>query len=948
MNRLNPYSARYFAEQLTLKRPSYSINSLAPALAGAKVDLNPHQVDAALFAFNSPLSNGVLLADEVGLGKTIEAGIVLAQYWAERKRKILLIVPASLRSQWLSELDEKFYIKSMILESKNFNQIKKQGMRNPFEQKDLVIICSYNFVAQKQLEVSRVEWDLVVIDEAHRLRNVYKPSNVTGNKLKSALEGKHKLLLTATPLQNNLMELYGLVSIIDDRVFSDVKTFREKYVNVDNEEARNVFLKARLQQFCKRTLRKQVTEYVPYTKRTAILEEYTPSEAEERLYNDVSEYLQSDTLYALPNSQRKLMTIILRKLLSSSSFAISGTLDSLITRLENMLIGIDTELILNDYDSLDELFEESEVTTDEIRIDMIKERQAISAELKKLKCYTELAKSIKTNTKGENLLTALKKGFDETEKRGGKRKAVIFTESRRTQEYLFNLLSNNGYAGSIVFLNGSNTDENSKRFYKEWLEYHKGEDKISGSRQADMKAAMVEEFKDRASILIGTEAAGEGINLQFCSLLVNYDLPWNPQRIEQRIGRCHRYGQKNDVVVVNFLNNKNEADKRVYELLDQKFKLFEGLFGSSDEVLGNIESGVDFEKRIADIYQNCKTAEQIKEAFDKIQDEYKDRIDATISYARQTLFENFDEEVSGLLKTRNEDILKSVGQYEKWLYNFILCECDDKINTVDSTRLYYRGDDKYKGYYNLKWKDSEERHEHFLRREHPLCKELVQRCLSRVLPPFGKVMFDYTNSGRIISFLKVLNSKSGWILVDKMRNGSLDEQEHILVTAVCDDGTELETEIVERIMELPAFSFAEIKGSIPSLILIKKNQLEEHTLKEIENNNKEFFLKECEKLDQWSEDKKDALQQNIRDVDKLIKEKNKAFSISTECTLEQMLNMKAEINKLKKLRDKKRRELYDEEDKIEQENEKLQADMRQRIKGKTIVENIFTIRFEIV
>lgn len=121
-----------------------------------------------------------------------------------------------------------------------------------------------------------------------------------------------------------------------------------------------------------------------------------------------------------------------------------------------------------------------------------------------------------------------------------------------------------------------------------------------------MKSAVVEEFRNHACILIGTEAAAEGINLQFCSLVVNYDLPWNPQRIEQRIGRCHRYGQKNDVVVINFLNRKNAADRRVYELLSQKFRLFEGVFGSSDDVLGSIESGVDFEKRIASIYQTCK------------------------------------------------------------------------------------------------------------------------------------------------------------------------------------------------------------------------------------------------------------------------------------------------------------------------------------------------------
>ena len=134
-------------------------------------------------------------------------------------------------------------------------------------------------------------------------------------------------------------------------------------------------------------------------------------------------------------------------------------------------------------------------------------------------------------------------------------------------------------------------------------------------------------FRDEAIIMIATEAAAEGINLQFCSLVVNYDLPWNPQRIEQRIGRCHRYGQKHDVVVVNFLNQKNAADQRVYQLLAEKFKLFNGVFGASDEVLGSIESGVDFEKRIADIYQKCRTQEQIQFNFDQLQREMEIQID---------------------------------------------------------------------------------------------------------------------------------------------------------------------------------------------------------------------------------------------------------------------------------------------------------------------------------
>src|SRR5206468_9785394 len=139
------------------------------------------------------------------------------------------------------------------------------------------------------------------------------------------------------------------------------------------------------------------------------------------------------------------------------------------------------------------------------------------------------------------------------------------------------------------------------------------------SPTADMRAALVDRFRSTAKIMIATEAAAEGINLQFCSMVVNYDLPWNPQRIEQRIGRCHRYGQQHDVVVINFLNQANAADQRVFQLLSEKFKLFEGVFGASDEVLGAIESGVDFEKRIAGIYQRCRKPDEIQTAFDQLQ-----------------------------------------------------------------------------------------------------------------------------------------------------------------------------------------------------------------------------------------------------------------------------------------------------------------------------------------
>ena len=278
--KLTDFHAKYFAHELTRRFPSDDIGKLAGALVDAQVDLNPHQVEAALFAFQSPLAHGALLADEVGLGKTIEAGLVISQKWAERKRRILIITPSNLRKQWHQELQEKFFLPCRILETRSYNiEIKKNNI-HPFENNESITICSYQFARSKSKDVSNANWDLVVMDEAHRLRNVYKPANVIANTLKLALANvSHKLLLTATPLQNSLLELYGLVSFIDERVFGDLKSFREQYARINDA---HVFdsLKARLKPVCHRTLRRQVTAYVPYTRRHPIVQPFSPEENE--------------------------------------------------------------------------------------------------------------------------------------------------------------------------------------------------------------------------------------------------------------------------------------------------------------------------------------------------------------------------------------------------------------------------------------------------------------------------------------------------------------------------------------------------------------------------------------------------------------------------------------------------------------------------------------------
>lgn len=938
------YQTRYFAEQLSLKRPQSSVDNLASAMSGTKVDLNPHQVDAALFALRSPLSSGTLLADEVGLGKTIEAGLVLSQFWAERKRKILLIVPASLRMQWRQELTEKFFIDSILMEATPFNKAKREGKPNPFDIDGRVVICSYNFAARKDAEIRTVPWDLVIMDEAHRLRNVYKKSNVTGKKLKRALDGRKKLLLTATPLQNNLMELYGLASIIDDHAFGDARTFRDMYVTASNVDLRNKNLKDRLQHICHRTLRKQVTEYIRYTNRHAILQEYAPSAEEEELYNGISDYLQSDKLYALPQGQRTLITMVLRKLLASSSFAISGTLSSLIERLEGLLAGVEGDLDMSDYDAYGDLMDGNQDEEDIGAPNLVQERDKILLELERLNEYASLANSITHNAKGDNLLFALEKGFAKIEELGGKRKAVIFTESRRTQEYLLRLLSDNGYEDKIVFLNGSNNDEVSKRIYEDWKQRHDGDGAISGSRQADMKAAVVEEFRDRASILIGTEAAAEGINLQFCSLLVNYDLPWNPQRIEQRIGRCHRYGQKNDVVVINFLNKRNAADVRVYELLSEKFNLFNGVFGSSDEVIGSIESGVDFEKRIAGIYQKCKTSDEIQAEFDALQDELAESIDEKMVEARHSILENFDEDVAARLKDCQTSTVASLDKFSQWTLFFLLAHGAERVTPENKLRFRFGGDPSGR-VYNLQWRDAEDEGDTFLRRDDPRYLHWIDEAKSIDLP-FGSVKFLYSNSDRRVSYLDEHPGIRGVITIDKLSYSGIGEEEHLVITAVTDDGRQLDEDLVNTFFELPA-ELTDAAGAVNGEVEALRKERVEQRQRAIEAANKQYYLDECAKLDAYSEDLKEGLQRELNDIKKAITEKNREFRNSTDLPLDEMLAVKDELEELKRKRKRMQRDLYDREDEIEAQNEQLQAEMREKLRGNSELERIMTISFEV-
>ena len=963
---ITPYHAKYFAHDLT-RRATSGMDRLSMSLFDASVDLNPHQIDAALFALQSPLSKGVLLADEVGLGKTIEAGIVLCQFWSERRRRLLVICPASLRKQWALELEEKFNLPAVVLDAKTYREATRSG-KAPLNQK-AVIILSYHYANRIRDELKSIAWDLVVIDEAHKLRNAYRESNKVGQGIRWATEDCRKLLLTATPLQNSLLELYGLSTLIDEHLFGDLNAFRSQYATAGGDLNG---LRQRLAGFCKRTLRKDVTEYIRYTERRAITRPFRPTDDEHQLYEAVSDFLQRPGSYAIPHQQRHLTELILRKLLASSSQAIAGTLETMKARLETLR----DEKLKDDPEFAERLITEEEIE-DELLDEILDEddlgegsetapptidRQQLKEEIELLDKLANWARGIGTDTKSRTLLSSLEIGFEQMAATGAAHKALIFTESRRTQDYLKSHLEANGYAGQVVRFSGTNTGPEATAVYENWLATNAATGRISGSRDIDIRTALIEHFRDTATILIATEAAAEGVNIQFCSLVINYDLPWNPQRVEQRIGRCHRYGQKHDVVVINFLNERNEADRRVLELLTEKFNLFSGVFGASDEVLGTIESGVDFEQRILSIYQECRTTDEIEAAFQALQAEMEERIQARMSDTRKMLLENFDEDVHERLRLQLADAQSKLDRFSKRFWSLTQHMLDGRAQ-FDDTNLIFDlkhppATDISPGRYHL---ISKTRHTgelpaadeatadygNFLYRiSHPLGEYVIDSAKVGNTPP-AQVVFDVTHYPARLHVIEALRGKRGYLTLTKLAVESYEREEYLLFSALDDEGRALDQETCEKLFN--CMGITEPGTSIPEAVTQRlAAESERHakaTISRSLEQNSQHFNQAREKLEKWADDMVLAAEKALKDTKEQIKALQRQARQATN--LEEQHVIQQKIQKLEKQQRRQRQDIFKTEDEIMEKRDALIESLERRLTQHTGAEALFTIRWAV-
>lgn len=660
----------------------------AAAQRQARIDPNPHQIDAVIFALRRLREGGCILADEVGLGKTIEAGLVIAQSRAEGAQRILLIVPKSLIGQWQNELLNLFGIQAR----ENEGNFLSPG----------VYLVGREFAGSERGATplgAAPAFDLAVIDEAHEIfaglhkrygrDGIYDETSdeaLMAHRVRSFLRSTPVLLLTATPMQNSLAELWGLVQYVEPTgtLLGDIATFRKVFCADDDRiliPGQEHELKRRLAMVQRRTLRRQAQEFLdrPFTQRRCRLYEYAMSDDERSLYDDVTEYLLEPSLFAFSGRQRRLLLIGFHRRMASSLSALAASLENVAARLRRLQQGLRADDALTDvYKDLEEE-EESEETAEES--DAHIEPASLAAELARVEAFIARARSLPHDAKARSFQDAIRVIFDLARNGRGSGKAVVFTESITTQEYLLKLLRGIGLSDEdITLFRGVNDHARAHQALARWRE-EEGDRFAPGnkpSREVALRLALVHEFRTRSKVLICTEAGAKGLNLQFCETVINYDLPWNPQRIEQRIGRCHRYSQQRDVTVVNFIASDNEAHKLTFEILSQKLDLFGRVLDASDHVLHEPRTdspelmvsalSVEFESDLRNIYSRARTLDEVTREIAALRDKISERREAfEKEYERtsQIIESRFDENVRKVFKRLREELPTSLAALDK-------------------------------------------------------------------------------------------------------------------------------------------------------------------------------------------------------------------------------------------------------------------------------------------
>lgn len=994
--------SRMLREKLLLKRNPLDYQAYIETFRESLIDANPHQIEAVVFALEKLDNGGCILADEVGLGKTIEAGLIISQYRARRNFNVLILVPTSLAGQWNSELRKLFQIPSTIFTSKDLRRFRKNGEGELFSEEGVYII-GREFASRLERErlLRRKPWDLIIIDEAHEVfANIYRrfharggeylpesKSSATAGHLYYLLKKTPVLLLTATPIQNNILELWGLASFIlpekNKNYLGRFNHFKELFIQ--NSEVildRIPELKDRISNFLIRNLRRNAQTFMKYkfTDRNCETLNFNMSTAEKALYDDISAYFERDDIYAYSANGmidladerfggiRSLLKLSYRRALGSSFAALKLSLKGIIERLESMKSGggIDLETAVEtddpEYDEDDKITAGIDVNEDEwaeFEVQPI-DIKGINKEIEEVQSFIDRAEDIRETSKDKIIVHALQEVFSRPDK--FYQKAVIFTTYIATQQHLKTILETNGFEGEILLFSGSARKSPEQKemlatAIRIWQEEAGRSIPLSERPTGNIleRTALIHYFKTRKKILISTEAGAKGLNLQFCNVIINYDLPWNPQRIEQRIGRCHRYGQERDVLVINCINADNETEQRIYDILYNKFDLFKSVLGTGDDVLGTLSKAVNFEMRINDILNKFKTKEDrllwLQRFEEEINEETKRLQDQKLIQTRK-LIDELDPHVTQRLKDIRDKLPDSFSQYDKDLLDFLRFYADHKhfpfeILKRQTEQIFFRlnGRDYYIG------KRDEEK---IKNREHvTLNHELLKNALREIKTDSRRlnvnICFDYSAAEEKSEILKPYINCSGKWRFAKVAFSGLEEEERltdIMIMNVDAGIRALNYDEISALKNIPFYLSDDGKETVAEEEIDRNlNRFIERTMLQIQNEQQPRIDKKIHNMEVELKDMEDYLrkeeQETIKQIDEVDRRIKNTFSREEgKKLIKQKAALQGALTKIRK-------------DLLEFQNEFAELSTQEQLKlvEKRFIdaepEEIFTLNFEI-
>ena len=795
-----PFHAYYTARILDSLQDD---DKFMPAFASSDIKVYPYQVGAALFATRSPYSKGVVLMDESGLGKSTEAMLVVTQKWYEGKTRILIVVPnADLLVQWQKQIETKYSIPYItILNAEQF-----QSAGNTFDQ-DAVILTTFDFAAQNSEEVGKIIWDLTVFEEASLLASVHKEDNKQARILKKIAEGSFKVLLTGTPIEKNILDLYGLMYFIDETILPSEQEYMSRYFRKPENYPELAQL---VSKYCFRTLRSQAKQYAKIPERIVITCEFEQSQEEQALYALIQKYIDKPEKIAFPEMSPYDLALMLFNLQGSSTPAIVKAIEGIIKRLEKI--------------------------------------NGAEDEINEFKEMLLAAGNIKIDTKLKLFMASLEGVFKLLKKAGANRKAVIFTESRETQNYL---------------------EENLKDLYKISI--------YNGSK--DYRA--IDNFKSDCELIISTDQGARGFNFEKSSLVINYDLLYNTLKMEQRIDRCHRLNQQNDVIVLNFLNKSNMADVRKLELVNKRMLVADGVFGMSDAILGGFTD--DLKKTIKEL--QIRTQAQIQAEHEETLKFFEEENRRDVESAEQVLFTTFTKELAKKVKItpkyadeKSEKINNDLWSLIKYYFDryneanddccFIVNDEDRTVKATDYSELpflfYY-----WSGGQNKRYKALKEFKKITLLT--PLAKGIVHN-------------IECTDEGKLTVDAEIEPCKIALYTVDILAGRQHTGKVFNLLCGVTDSGQYLTNDECHKILEYPVVDFEEIGRSHAAWLKTPKASimdrmipLDELIQKSVEDNSS-AQAEEIERIKQRASVNKNALEHTLGDLKSAVAEIEKKLA----------------------------------------------------------------------